>query len=681
MLSSRNRSWFHQWNQAPGQELWMMINSRAFLKRPRGLIVGTPAPSTQSIAGREAAATLVAKDGAMRPAQPAKGSRTCTYPEPRSNAKAGSSSKSAAVRSTEPVAEESSSEDGREDTRPIKEEDAQREADSSSKQNPSIRKQPRHKNARSKRPHAQGHKQPLPSIEQSEHDPGHAQSPESDRSSPLSPSPAGMQRSRHPEHDTPDSSLSPEKINFSHLPSQQRFLLEYLQKNITYHHYFFRHDADFFLHNILIEQALSYEPLLHALVGFAAFQWTVKQPDGKIQDFLGYYNRSVSLLLKSLKSGQPHTDATLLTILQLACIEEYLGDWVNLVGHQKAACSMLTELYTVESIMENELRRKLFSWYSRFELFAGFMSGYDAVLGREWFAMNEQYYIQQVVVYPEDINLKLESAVASHRVLALDMVSLFAKLPRGAISVPDFQVENERLAARIKDWKQSLEPLCVDQRYLVGSFEGAPKPDKDDIVDPYRPGGLFKGPLWTMNFLMMDWLGTNITHAYQTALLLKQMPPPGLVEMALEICRLFEAIQLYPGNIPGSVLSAQAGLGVAVLFLPRDERHTMWCRRKLAIIEAQGYTYPLTLRHKMADTWGIPEIRQWWLPNDEGYPPIVRSIRSFIEERTSKPSSAGDQDEQESIREMKGLFDKLNVGDGSSKNNDINAKASHGRRP
>ncbi|KAL8947483.1 MAG: hypothetical protein Q9222_006240 [Ikaeria aurantiellina] len=678
-----------------------MLNSRAFLKAPRGPVVEPRAQSTQSIAGREVVAIPVAKDDAMRHAQRVKveslfeiyweaaltrnqgcwkGSRTCTYPEPRSNAKAGSSSKSAAARATETVAEESSSQDEQEETRPIKQEDAHHEAGSSSRPKSGNRKQSRHKDSGSRRPHAQGHKQPLPSIEKAEHEPGHAHSPETDRSSPMSPSPAEAQRSHHQAHDTPDSSLSPEKITFSHLPPQQRFFLEYLQKNITYHHYFFRHDAGYFLHNILIEQALSYEPLLHAVVGFAAFQWTITKPDGKIQDFLGYYNRSVSLLLKSLKSGQPHTEATLLTILQLACIEEYLGDWVNLVGHQKAACSMLTELFTPESIVENELRRKLFSWYSRFELFAGFMSGYDAVLGREWFAVNEQYYLNQVILYPEDINLKLESAVASHRVLALDMVSLFAKLPRGAISVPDFRVENERLAARIKAWKQSLEPLCLDQRYLIGSFEGAPERDKDDIVDPYRPGGLFKGPLWTMNFLMMDWLGTNITHSYQTALLLKQMPPPGLVEMALEVCRLFEAIQLYPETMPGSVLSAQAGLGVAVLFLPRDERHTMWCRRKLAIIEAQGYTYPLTLRHKMADTWGIPEIRQWWLPNNEGYPPIVRSIRSFIEERTSKISKPGDQDEQESIREMKGLFDKLNVVGGPSKRYDSNASASQGRR-
>ena len=61
--------------------------------------------------------------------------------------------------------------------------------------------------------------------------------------------------------------------------------------------------------------------LLYAVVGFAAFQLTVTRSDGKIQDFLGYYNTSVSLLRKSLVENQKHTDATMLTILQLATFE------------------------------------------------------------------------------------------------------------------------------------------------------------------------------------------------------------------------------------------------------------------------------------------------------------------------------------------------------------------------
>lgn len=115
--------------------------------------------------------------------------------------------------------------------------------------------------------------------------------------------------------------VSQEDRAWSHLSQDLQFYLDYHTTRLNYHHYFFKHDANHFLHNILVEHALQYDPLLYAVVGFAAFQLTVTRPDGKIQDFLGYYNKSVSLLRKSLVENQKHTDATMLTILQLATFE------------------------------------------------------------------------------------------------------------------------------------------------------------------------------------------------------------------------------------------------------------------------------------------------------------------------------------------------------------------------
>ncbi|KAL8935439.1 MAG: hypothetical protein Q9216_005421 [Gyalolechia sp. 2 TL-2023] len=587
-----------------------------------------------------------------------KGSRECTYPEPRSSTKTKGSKPNQAHASTT-IDEESDSDEEGEDGKKIASPNVGHNvAGKASRPEPRARKTSRSKGAASWKHDNQSYEKPIPSIEQDKKDLNASHSPETDGLSPLSASQCGSRSSQHLDNLTSDSSMSPEKISLSHLPQDQSYYLEYLQTNITHHHYFFRIDANYFIHNILVECALSYEPLLYAVVGFAAFHATLRKSDGKIQDFLVYYNRSVSLLRKSLASGQTHTDATLLTILQLASFEEYLGDWVNLLGHHRAAYSMLTELHTVESIMETEVRRKILAWYSRFDLFLGFMSGYKTVLGREWFAATEQYYVAQAEQRPGDINPQIEAAVASHRVLAMDMALLFAKLPSGAISFPEFSRENVLLAQRIRDWKQSLEPLLSDDRYLVTSFENASQREKDDIVDPYRPGGLFQGPLSQLNFLMMDWLGTNILHTYQTALIMKQAVPAGLVDSALEVCRLFETVEYWPESAPGSVLSAQAGLGIAALFLPKDERHTMWIRRKLAVIESNGYTYPPTLRDKMATLWDDPGIHRWWLPNEEGCPAIIRSIRDFTEERSSK---TGGQPISEDIRNMKGLLEKLNI--------------------
>lgn len=65
----------------------------------------------------------------------------------------------------------------------------------------------------------------------------------------------------------------------------------------------------------------------------------------------------------------------------------------------------------------------------------------------------------------------------------------------------------------------------------------------------------------------------------------------------------------------------------------------------------------------MAEIWNIPELHDWWLPNDEDYPPIIRSIRTFVEERTLKPSNQANED----VRNMRGIFSKMSIFDESPK--------------
>ena len=97
--------------------------------------------------------------------------------------------------------------------------------------------------------------------------------------------------------------------------------LQYHKTRVNSHHYLFKHDADDFLHVALVEEALSYDPLLYGVVGFAAFQQTVLEGHGQIHNFFGYYNRSVTLLRQSLARGEVKRDATLLTALVLATFE------------------------------------------------------------------------------------------------------------------------------------------------------------------------------------------------------------------------------------------------------------------------------------------------------------------------------------------------------------------------
>jgi len=55
----------------------------------------------------------------------------------------------------------------------------------------------------------------------------------------------------------------------------------------------------------------------------------------------------------------------------------------------------------------------------------------------------------------------------------------------------------------------------------------------------------------------------------------------------------------------------------------------------------------------------------WWLPNDERYPAIVRSIRRFVEERTAPAKDVSSED----LRDMKAIFSSLKLDSGEGDQN------------
>lgn len=105
------------------------------------------------------------------------------------------------------------------------------------------------------------------------------------------------------------------------LPRDLRFYLDFYVANINSFHYFFKYTPSEWLHTTLIDTALSYEPLLYAIVGFASYHHSVARRAGKIHDFLRYYNKSVTMLRLSLTKQHTSNVAMLMTILQLATIE------------------------------------------------------------------------------------------------------------------------------------------------------------------------------------------------------------------------------------------------------------------------------------------------------------------------------------------------------------------------
>ena len=329
--------------------------------------------------------------------------------------------------------------------------------------------------------------------------------------------------------------------------------------------------------------------------------------------------------------------------------------------------------------MQSELPRVILGWYMRFDVFVGLMGGFETVLSREWFSRSQEYFQQQVRRDAANLNAKIELAVAQLRLIAMDMSTLFAKIGKGEIGFEQFLGENQTIGRKLQEWKTKMDPALEDSRYLVTDFTGARPLDLNDIVNPYMPGKIYNGPLFVMNVCLIDWYSIDLMHRYQTALTTQTQPGPELGSMAYETCQLYEAIEYYPGSPPGVILALQASLGIACLFLPRDDRHSMWARRKLAAIEANGsaaslffalcistnsfdrYIYPYRFRTKMADLFRDRSCMHWWLPNDEGYPPIIRSIRKFVEERTAPAKDLPSKD----LRDMKAIFSLLNLDAGN----------------
>ena len=235
--------------------------------------------------------------------------------------------------------------------------------------------------------------------------------------------------------------------------------------------------------------------------------------------------------------------------------------------------------------MESELGRKILSWYSRFDLTTGLMSENETALSKDWFQAAERYYQEQCIRHPDSIDYKIEANVATHRAFCVNLASLFSRF--GRLTPEMIRSQSQIFREHLETWHKRLDPIFKDRHYQVWSFDGN-HADADDLFDPHRPGGLWQEPLFTFNFMRLDWLAMSMMFKYKLALALGEPLPVELWGLALEACRTLEAVERWPESPVESVLRGQACLGIASLFLPRDERYTTWCRTKLAKIESLG---------------------------------------------------------------------------------------------
>ncbi|EEP77834.1 predicted protein [Uncinocarpus reesii 1704] len=481
-------------------------------------------------------------------------------------------------------------------------------------------------------------------------------SPSSDMTDLSTKSPSPVASADPDSHSLPSPTLSDQGLT-----SDVMFFVAYRKQNINYHHYILKSHASKFINEDMMSYALGYEPLLYAVVAFSAYHYSIAHPNGKIYTFLQYYNKSVSLLLNSLRGGENHHDAMLLTILQLAAFEEFVGDWVNLIDHHQAAHRMLVELYSPESINVDYFHRHILLWYNRYDVMAGLMSGNSMVLSREWYIADEEFSMQDSFDHPHDLNKKVMAWGARTRRFAMDMASLFAKMSHGLITLEQFKAEKEIVDNTWSELHQFVETM-KDPRYLVLSYPHQQPLEPDAVFDPYAPGVIYGDELWEVNFCFMELITATLLYKYQTAPILQNLDLSELKTMAMEQAQRIETLSRWPNRPEEMHLWFMSPLGMAVLFLPHDEKYNMWCRKKMARNEQLGYIYPPMVRTKLADLWKTPELEHWWLPNDEGYPKIVREIRAWTKERVNDPRDTF----REAVRDIKAVFGNMSLEDSSS---------------
>lgn len=231
-----------------------------------------------------------------------KGNRECVYPEPHSNSKSGRGGvKSGQKSGTDASSPEDAEDEEAQDRLPAIFDDETEDVDTDSKLSTKIEAL----REASDTPSLTLDRSPSPSTEASSSVTHHVRRPALSRKS------SSQTTKQAPPIDKYPSSLR----------QDVKFYLEYFRNHMSHHHYSLKRDSGNFLKGDFFLMAIKHEPLRYAVVGYAAYFHTLSQTDGRISNFLQYYNESVSRLRASITRSRKQGLSTFLTILQLASIE------------------------------------------------------------------------------------------------------------------------------------------------------------------------------------------------------------------------------------------------------------------------------------------------------------------------------------------------------------------------
>ncbi len=259
------------------------------------------------------------------------------------------------------------------------------------------------------------------------------------------------------------------------------------------------------------------------------------------------------------------------------------------MGHQKAAFEILNSIFNSQTIMDTTVGRICRSWFTRNDVIIALLGGFPTDLSRDWFTCAVSYCQKQQSQHPDELQWAIEGRSARLYLVSYDMSLIYSKAVNEEISEFEYNREHKKIMDRLLEWKQTWDPRLTDPAFLAQDDSWKRPLDEADIVNPYEPNLLFKAPLFSTTLISTEWHALMLLHISQAKHIPRETLTSELEKHGYALCQYFEAMEYWPETPTGTLMLLQQAITLASLFLPQDDRHHMWLRRKQALIETMGY--------------------------------------------------------------------------------------------
>ncbi|KAJ6258439.1 hypothetical protein Dda_6479 [Drechslerella dactyloides] len=446
----------------------------------------------------------------------------------------------------------------------------------------------------------------------------------------------------------PDLVAQPANQRGSHAPDVA-FWLDYHRKHITFQHYLLKSDESDFFSESLLSYAIRNEALLYSVVAFASFHYFLSEDHSaatwetdqkSVETFFEYHNRAIVSLRESFQENLPPDVFTLLTVLQLATLEEYLGDWANLIEHRKGAYMILESLFSPQSILDTSEGYPIFSWFTRIDLGVSMISGLQTILDPEWYDTACKTYQPEFAQQSDSTSWTFMNAEAHCRYISMQVVNLLYARFNGLCDYGSYE-SGMLLASKDIDtfWEKYSD---------LESHIGLKGSDDSKFSSPYIPRMAYiYAEIHALSMLIHH--QRSVLHGYDKDY------------MSTHCSAIYDLVRMVTGGTwhqPALLLPFQLSLAMAAAFAP-DENVRMFLRLQFHEIEQAGFLYPIPFKSLLSKLWDDRSIRFEWLPENSDTRArnassmnILSAMRALAEDRNKEMDVSNNPQRSQLMRNL-----------------------------